>query len=315
MIFKDIVIDKSGIAKKCLCCSYSQIEVFLQCAYRWYRDYLKGERSHVKQEALDLGSSVHLTMQEYCEAMKHEKKWELAEAIDLLDINMELQEIEFSSEESKTEAVDQHRTMIEGLVTGTSKLSVLLKNCEIVACEKDFQYKMDLPFYVKCGEEIYSSVYIIGSIDLILKDRDGDLIVIDYKSGKKVFDKAKLKNNLQLPIYSLVVQSIYGRLPTRTAYYFTRLDEIQEVSPLASSADVAIVQKYKNGKIKSIQRTAMDVKNTLLDIFTSMYKPQKYKAKPSPLCSWCTHGAYDKNDCPFKQLYYRKDIELPEGVY
>lgn len=274
-----------------------------------------GERSHSKQEALDLGSSVHLTMQEYCEAMKQGKKWELAEAIDLLDINMELQNIEFSSEESKEEAVEQHRNMIEGLVSGASKMAAILKDCEIVACEKDFQYKMDLPFYVKCGEEIYSSVYIIGSVDLIVKDRNGDLIVVDYKSGKKAFDKAKLKNNLQLPIYSLVVNSIYGRLPVRTLYYFTRLDEIQEVSPLAESADTAIVGKYKNGKIKNVQRTVDDIKNILLDIFTNMYKPQKYKAKPSPLCSWCAHGAYDKNDCPFKQLYYRKDIELPDGVY
>ena len=309
------MIDESGLPKKCLCCSYSQIEVFLQCAYRWFRDYLKGERSHAKQEALDLGSSVHLTMQEYCEAMKHGKKWELAEAIDLLDINMELQEIEFSSEESKEEAVEQHRNMIEGLVSGTSKLAKLLEGCEIVACEKDFQYKLDLPFLVRSEEEIYSSVYIIGSIDLIIKDSAGNLIVVDYKSGKKVFDNSKLKNNLQLPIYSLVVKSIYGRLPIRTLYYFTRLDEIQDVQPLALNSDEAIVEKYKNGKIKSIQRTIEDVRNTLLDIFTSMYRPQKYRAKPSPLCSWCTHGAYDKNDCQFKQLYYRKDIELPDGVY
>ena len=254
-------------------------------------------------------------MQEYCEAMKHGKKWELAEAINLLDINMELQEIEFSSEDSKEEAVEQHRNMIEGLVTGTSKLANLLNGCEIVACEKDFQYKMDLPFYVRCGDEIYSSVYIIGSVDLIIKDENGDLIVVDYKSGKKTFDNSKLKNNLQLPIYSLVVKSIYGRLPKRTLYYFTRLDEIQEVSPLAVSADVAIVEKFKNGKVKSVQRTIDDVKTILLGIFTDMYRPQKYKAKPSPLCSWCTHGAYDKNDCQYKQLYYRKDIDLPDGVY
>ena len=234
---------------------------------------------------------------------------------NLLDINMELQEIEFSSEESKEEAVEQHRNMIEGLVSGTSKLAKLLDGCEIVACEKDFQYKLDLPFLVRSEEEIYSSVYIIGSIDLIIKDKAGNLIVVDYKSGKKVFDNSKLKNNLQLPIYSLVVKSIYGRLPIRTLYYFTRLDEIQDVQPLALNSDEAIVEKYKNGKIKSVQRTIEDVRNTLLDIFTSMYRPQKYRAKPSPLCSWCTHGAYDKNDCQFKQLYYRKDIELPDGVY
>ena len=287
----------------------------MQCSYRWFRDYLKGERSHAKQEALDLGSSVHLTMQEYCEALKSGKKWELAEAISLLDMNMELQDIEFSSDESKEEAVEQHRTMIEGLVYGTSKLSTLLMDCEIVACEKDFQYKIDLPFYVRYGEEMYSSVYIIGSIDLIIKDKYGNLIVVDYKSGKKVFDNSKLKNNLQLPIYSLVVKSIYGRLPSRTLYYFTRLDEIQEVSPLALSKEDAFIETYKNGKVKSVQRTVNDIKDILIGIFTEMYKPHKYSAKPSPLCSWCTHGAYEKNDCPFKQLYFRKDIDLPEGVY
>ena len=274
-----------------------------------------GERSHEKQEALDLGTSVHLTMQELCEATQKGKSWELAEALDVLYINMDSQDIEFSTREAQEEAIQQHESMIAGLVNKTSKLSELLDGCDIIACEKDFQYKIDLPFAIRYQGQIFDCVYLIGSIDLILKDKNGDFIVVDYKSGKKLFDKSKIKKNLQLPIYSLVVKSIYGKLPVKTLYYFTRFDEVQCVEPLAETEDDAEIVYYKNGKIKSKQRTIKDIYDVLMNIFQSMYTNKEYRPSPTALCSWCAHGAYGKNDCKFKMLYFRADIDLPDGVY
>lgn len=221
------------------------------------------------------------------DALKDGKQWELGEALDLLDINMDVQDIPFANEESKDIATEQHKCMISGLVEKNSELYKLISKCEIIACEKEFVYKIDLPFDVVYKGSYYGCVYVIGSIDLLLKDKDDNLIVVDYKSGNKKFDSTKIKNNLQLPIYSLVVKRVYGRLPSKTMYYFTRLDEFQEVQPIAEDNESAIVTYYKNGKIKSKQRCIEDVMNVLQSIFKDMYTSKKYKANVSPLCCWC----------------------------
>ena len=233
--------------------------------------------------------------------------------MDLLDINFDVQDIPFSSDESQEIATEQHRDMIEGLVNKSSRLYKLISECDIVACEKDFVYKFPLPFDVVYKGEHYGCVYIIGSIDLLLKDHNGDLIVVDYKSGAKKFDMSKLKNNLQLPIYSLVVRQIYGRLPARTMYYFTRFDEFQEVSSIAESKDDVEITYYKNGKVKTVQRCVEDIQKTLLGIFEKMYRGGKYPPSTTPLCCWCPFQyAYGEiGDCKYGNVnYYRKDIPL-----
>lgn len=315
LIFKEIYLKGKEGLQKCLCTSYSQIEMFEQCAYKWYLTYLQGNRKHVKAEALDLGSSVHETLEDYFNMEKIGMKVELAEMIDILDMNMDKYDIPFASEENRLMAIKQHHTMIQKLFDGSSKLSQAIQGCEVVACEQDFQLEVKLPFTVMFNNERYTSVYIIGSIDFIVKDENDDYIVVDYKSGKKVFDNTKLKHNLQLPIYSLVVKELFGKLPKRTMYYFTRLDEIQDVELIAEKEEDCKIEYYKNGKIKHKQRSVKEIYNILIQTFEEMYVPERglYKAKPTALCSWCQYGLYDEANCRYKKNYLRSDIELPQG--
>lgn len=315
LIFKELYLKGKEGLQKCLCTSYSQIEMFEQCAYKWYLTYLQGNRKQITAEALALGSSVHETLEDYFNMEKAGMKVELAEMIDLLDMNIDKHNIPFASKENKNTAINQHHTMIQKIFDGTSRLSEVIKDCEVVACEQDFQLEVKLPFTVIYNNERYTSVYIIGSVDFIVKDKNGDYIVIDYKSGKKVFENKKLKNNLQLPIYSLVVKNLFGKLPIRTVYYFTRLDEIQDVEPLAENEEDCNVVYYKNGNIKSKQRCVKEIYNILINFFSQMYVPEagKYKAKPTALCSWCQYGMYDENNCKYKMEFLRNDIAIPDG--
>jgi len=50
---------------------------------------------------------------------------------------------------------------------------------------------------------------IVGFVDRLLKDKDGKLIVRDYKSSKKTFDTAELESNLQSMMYSLALKKKY----------------------------------------------------------------------------------------------------------
>ena len=312
-IFKELLID--GVKQKVIATSYSQIENYLSCPHRWFLDYLLGQQTPIKAEALSLGSSVHQTLEDYFNGVKGGKIFTVAEVQDILAFNMEMNEIPFASEANKVEAEKQHNDMMEGLVNGTSELSEFMEGKEVVACEKDFKLCIDLPFDILYAGEKYNKIYVIGSIDFIVKDKDGGLHVVDFKSGKRTFEAKKLRENLQLPIYSLVVQEIYGRLPVSTQYYFTRLDTFQKVMPLAMTEEECQHIYYKNGKIKQEQRTVEQIRTTLVGIFEDQYRAKKrFKAHPTALCSWCNHSPLygDNTPCGYAQKYIRKDIPIPK---
>ena len=309
LLFKQLNIN--GQETKCLCASYSQIEVFLQCPYKWMLSYLYGYREVGKAEALDLGTSVHLTLEELLLMTKQGQHIEVGQALDILSINMDMADIQFASEEAEEDAINQHENMIAGLITGESKLAQFLEGKEIVATEKEFVYCINLPFSVQYKGEEYDRLYLIGAIDLIVKDSMGYLYVVDYKSGKKMFDNKKLQTNLQLPIYSLVILEQYKRLPTACMYYHTRCDEFQSVDvPKLRKEDVRPIC-YKNGKLKYMPMCIDDVKNQLIDIFHNMYKKGRYLAKDTPLCCWCQyHKRYGDGTCAYgNETYWRSDIE------
>lgn len=311
-IFKKLNLD--GVDTKVIATSYSQIETYLQCPYKWFVSYLLGRRVVSEAEALNLGTSVHETLEDYFNGVKQGKHISLAEAHELLEFNMDSNHIPYANEENKKMAEEQHHNMIEGLVEGTSNLANFMKDKEVVACEKAFNLRIDLPFAVLYDGCEYHSIYITGSIDFIVKDKNGNLHVIDFKSGKTLFKPKKLKENLQLKIYSLVVDQIYGRLPKSTQYYFTRFDEFQYVLPLGKVENERIVEYYKNGKIKQQGALTQEVYDELINIFQRQYTIGKYPSNPTPLCSWCTYGCYGDDFCRKQKNppYIRKDIPMPK---
>ena len=255
--------------------------------------------------------------------VKSGKSWELGEARSLLECNMDNYNIPFTSEENRDIATDQHMSMMDGLVNGTNNLYKLLNECEVVDCEKEFVYRFPLDFEIKYNKMVYNEVYIIGSIDMIVKSPDGGLIAIDFKSSKKTFDTGKIKKNLQLPIYSLIIQDIYGRLPVKTLYYFTRLDELQEKPVIKEHIDECERTYFKSGQkkgqLKEREKCVQDIKDELMSIFELQYATgmSAYKPLPTPICSWCDfspiYGESSYYECEHAMLYERQDIDIPNG--
>lgn len=300
-----------------LATSYSQIDTFLQCPYRWYKSYLLGEREEETAEALSLGGAVHETLEVYFNKLHEGYEWTVGEAVEMIDSNIENADVPWLSEENKENSVNQHIDMMEGLASNTSNLAEFMADKEIVANEKEFIYKLHLPFDVCYDSIIYNDIYIIGSIDMIVKDSNGDLICIDFKTSKKEFKPKKLKENLQLPIYSLVIQDIYDRLPVETKYYFTRMDSFQDVIPIVEEEDTSKRIYFKTGKrageLKWKQRTCDEIVSQLIDIFELQYATgmEAYNPNPTPLCSWCNYGFYNKHNCKYAMKFIRSDLDLP----
>lgn len=308
--------------KKCLAISYSQLSVFLQCGGRWLKYYMLGEGEPDDTESTELGTQVHAAIETYCSGLREGREWSLGEVVDLVDGNLEQRKIKFKPDDDEI-IVKQHLEMAESLFNGDKGLGALLKHCDVIGQEIEFKYPFKLPFDVLFNGEVYKEVIINGFIDLLLKDRDtGELIVVDHKTSKKVFSDDKLYNDYQFPIYSLVIEDLYGRLPSKCYYNFTRFDEIIEAPSLVEHDKDSYVVKYftrgKNkGKPKYVVKSVGMVRQELEDIFREMYSPSSirdYKYNGTALCSWCTFGCYGNNSCSRQQKppYVRKDIPMPK---
>lgn len=309
--------------KKVLAVSYSQMSTFLQCGGRWFKYYLCGLGEPDDTESTELGTQIHAAIETYCMKLKEGYKWSLGEVVDLVQGNLDKREIKFKQNEDEV-IVQQHLEMAESLFIGEHGLGKLLKNCDVIGQEIEFHLPFKLPFDVIFDGEIYNEVEINGFIDLLLKDKNtGELIVVDHKTSKKIFDEEKLWKDYQFPIYSLVILNMYGRLPTKCYYNFTRFDTLIEAPALVYKDDDSKIVKYyvrgKNkGKPKYIIKSINMVTKELTDIFKMMYAPDNisdYKYNPTSLCSWCTFGIYGDRTCvnQKKPPYIRKDLPVPKG--
>lgn len=72
-----------------------------------------------------------------------------------------------------------------------------------------------------------------GQIDLVFRDARGDWTILDYKTGdvpkKGAAEKAK-EHSLQLGIYALVFERLYGVRPARGVLYFSRAAKAHETA-------------------------------------------------------------------------------------
>lgn len=73
-----------------------------------------------------------------------------------------------------------------------------------------------------------NEVPVTGSIDRVEKTPGGEYEVIDFKTGGIYETKNSIKENTQMNIYALAVNSLYGKLPEKTSLFYLREGKILE---------------------------------------------------------------------------------------
>lgn len=258
--------------KTVLSCSYSQIETFLNCAWKWKHLYIDGMRDDtLSTEALELGGEIHKTFEYLENRTKNGDCIEVGEVLDTWHKTVYEGKIPFESKENQDTAYDQHAETLEGYCNKDSVLAVLISEYDIIGVEEKFFFPFKLGFTVNINGDDYDTVYLNGAIDLVLEDYDGSRVIVDHKSSKKEFDKKKLNKNLQFPIY--VLSQLYENkdIPDfRCVYHFTRHNTSQEV--------------------EITPERLRETKSELRRIFREMYDTKKYHQRLSPLCNWCDYS-------------------------
>src|SRR4029078_11959181 len=66
---------------------------------------------------------------------------------------------------------------------------------------------------------------VIGFIDRIDVTPSGDYEVFDYKTGKSMLNGNSIKSDIQMNLYSLAIQQIYGKLPLSANLLYLRKEK------------------------------------------------------------------------------------------
>lgn len=266
--------------------SYSQIETFEQCPKKWAFRYIDKIVIEMQNIHLDYGSAVHQGLENAFRDLRDNHS--LSEE-DLLQTVNTLS-YDYAYGDAKSEL---YKYTIEDMkrLINYQGFYEKIKDKEIVGIEDEFNLKIPAMFG---GED--TEINIKGYIDLIYRDDDGKLVVVDHKTSKKKFDKKKRRTNLQIPIYFLAIKDKYGEYPKAGIYNFTKLNDYQES---LFTEKVTAEQEELMNKRNPKEIWAKDPTNTVKDIVHAFKDMNNIKlretAKPSKLCYWCDYNVICSN--------------------
>jgi RecB family exonuclease len=186
--------------------SYSFLHLMV-CPYAAFLRYEAAIRGG-SSPWLALGNGLHTTL----ESAHKEQNFDLRSWVDLFksEYNRIINEEEvFVSYPQLKKLETEGITMLE-VYHGQIELGQITKHPLDV--EKDFRIPV-------------AGTFLVGRIDKVELDSDGEFAIIDYKSGKSKPDPWSLRNNLQLTAYYWAGFEIYGRYPSKLIWHHLRTGE------------------------------------------------------------------------------------------
>lgn len=253
--------------------SPSKLKVYDTCKLQYklkYIDFLPEEYNSTQNtDALEYGKYIHKIFED---GMGETDVKKLQEIADKVKPNYRVT----PEKDKNTEA------SIKNFAKLNEKLATA---CEDVSAEKSFAI------------EIKDNYAINGVIDRIVKNQDGEYLVIDYKTSKRAVKKTDLYTDEQMIMYAFAVSYLY-KVPIekiRLAHYYPHLDKLVDI-------------RYERGKINNFMRKLTD----------KVWKIRKAKkddffAEPNRLCRFC--GFYDI--CPKglgSDRVLKETLEDPEVI-
>ncbi len=142
-------------------------------------------------------------------------------------------------------------------------------------------YKIPIAIEYKFNVDL-KGIVLTGIIDRVDKLPSGSIEIIDYKSGKRLPSIEELNNDLQLSIYYIAAEKIWGILPEKLTIYHLRSNK-------------TFSTHRKPDKIKETIEIIFDVLNDI--------EKRKFEARESPLCSFCDFHQF----CP--EFAHKYEIE------
>ncbi|HKX69029.1 MAG TPA: PD-(D/E)XK nuclease family protein [Intrasporangium sp.] len=126
------------------------------------------------------------------------------------------------------------------------------------------------------------SIAVTGRVDR-LDDRDGTLVVVDYKTGRQVPTDDDARTSLPLALYAAGAARVFRRPCVRVELHHvpTRTVVAHEHSP-----------ESLERKIAEAESIAGDLRGVDADFAERGVESPSFPPRPSPLCTWCDFRAH-----------------------
>ena len=293
--------------KNLLTTSYSGLDLFCNCQYRYMQQKIEKKYNTSSTIALDLGNilhkglelkgiylmneqpvdydSIHSIVMEGCDEISDKTREHLPGVNEIQ--SMYVQDWIASMEDT---TVKSYPEKIQTYLDNVLPTRMEEDDWVVDGVEVHFEYVYD------------NRIIVHGFIDRVDTkiDEDGTKLirVVDYKSYKKTYDDSKIKTPMQMIVYDLACLQMYGILPTEHEYDFIALNKRQ------TSSDGVCSRGYLKRGLKKI--------DSILDKMEKSEQEHEYPPSPTPLCYWCpyppkshTKNADDKweNTCPYYSLW------------
>lgn len=221
--------------------SYTQLESYDRCPLQYKYQFVM-KIPTAPTAALSFGDTIHKTLdffyQRYLEDRKIGKK-------ELLDIYLNTWlPVGYASK------IHEERMKKEGLeILKKFFLKFHNPNIKIIDLEKFFKIKID------------TNTAIVGKIDRVDDKDNGEIEIIDYKTGKKP-DEKTMKKNFQLAIYALAATDpgLYKKKVTEVHLSFYYLNDAEKISVRKTSEDLLQVKENIVEKVTEIRKNLFEPK-------------------------------------------------------
>lgn len=130
----------------------------------------------------------------------------------------------------------------------------------------------DRELYVET--ELESGLRLRGYVDRLDVAPNGDVRVVDYKTGSAPSELFEAKAMFQMRFYALVLWRQLGRIPRLLQLMYLGNGEVLRYSP--DEADLRATERKIAALWQAIDRAA---------------RQQDWRPRPSKLCDWCDHQA------------------------
>ena len=262
--------------------SYSRIDCFKQCAYKYKLKYIEKNYTETTSLALQLGTLSHYIFElKYTpnQTMSLEEIWQGFldgfEEDGIKGWNELVEEYGFEVYEVDEKTGNSVEERVE-IMKDKFFNEAIEEEWEVIGLEKDFLITFNNKAKIK------------GFIDRVDRHKvTGEIRVIDYKTNKKLYDSKQLPSSLQFYIYALACKELYGQYPTECVYDMLFLDTKQ----------YALTKGWEKRCFKALDK--------LLDsiIWYQEVGKEHMPPKPCVLCHWCDYCKTNPNaDEDYKHL-------------
>ena len=129
---------------------------------------------------------------------------------------------------------------------------------------------------------------VSGRVDLI-DDRDGELVIVDYKTGRSVPDEGAARSSLALALYALGAARTLRRPCHRVELHHL---------PTGSVAAFDHTDQSLARHIERAEATSDDIVAATDTLAAGAHADEVFPPRPGPGCSWCDF----RRHCPEGQL-------------